>query len=89
VELAYDVLGPSVVHHERWTRRLVADPEAVAASLRDPARRDEVQRIVARLAQQGQERPDDAESVRPKHGDREKLGCCTAKSLLEIEGAPP
>jgi cytochrome c-type biogenesis protein CcmH/NrfG len=83
VELAYDVLGPSVVHHERWTRRLVADPEAVAASLRDPARRDEVQRIVARLAQQGQERPDDAESVRPKHGDREIWHVAVQNSYLK------
>ena len=50
------------------TRRLVADLEAVAASIRDPARREAVRRIIARLAHQGEERPDDAELARLKHG---------------------
>ena len=46
------------------TQRLVADLEAIAASIRDPARREAVRRIIARLAHQGQEWPDDAELMR-------------------------
>ena len=46
------------------TQRLVADLEAIAASIRDPARREEVQRIIARLAHQGREWPDDTELMR-------------------------
>jgi hypothetical protein len=46
------------------TRRLVADLEAIAASIRDPARREEVRRIIARLARQDAEWPDEAELMR-------------------------
>jgi hypothetical protein len=45
-------------------QRLVADLEAVAASIRDPARREEVQRIIARLSDEGREWPDEAELMR-------------------------
>ena len=44
--------------------RLLADLEAIAASIQDPAKRQEVQRIIARLAHQDQEWPDEAEMVR-------------------------
>ena len=44
--------------------RLLADLEAIAASIQDPAKREEVQRIIARLSQRGQEWPDDAEMIR-------------------------
>ena len=53
------------------TRRLVADLEAIAASIRDPARREEVQRIIARLAHQDAAWPDEVElmRLRLKHSD--------------------
>ena len=38
--------------------------EALAASIRDPVRRTEVQRIIARLAHRDQEWPDDTELMR-------------------------
>jgi hypothetical protein len=44
--------------------RLLADLEAIAASIQDPAKRQEVQRIIARLAHQDQEWPDEAEMIR-------------------------
>jgi hypothetical protein len=44
--------------------RLLADLEAIAASIQDPAKRQEVQRIIARLSPQAQEWPDDAEMMR-------------------------
>ena len=44
--------------------RLLADLDAIAASVRDPARRAEVHRIIARLAHQDEEWPDDAELMR-------------------------
>jgi hypothetical protein len=44
--------------------RLLADLEAIAASIQDPAKRQEVQRIIARLAHQDQEWPDEAEMMR-------------------------
>jgi hypothetical protein len=44
--------------------RLLADLEAIAASIQDPAKRQEVQRIIARLSHQDQEWPDDAEMMR-------------------------
>jgi len=44
--------------------RLLADLEAIAASIQDPAKRQEVQRIIARLAHQDQEWPDDTEMMR-------------------------
>ena len=43
--------------------RLLADLEAIAASIQDPAKRQEVQRIIARLSHQTQEWPDDAEMM--------------------------
>ena len=43
--------------------RLLADLEAIAASIRDPTKREEVQRIIARLSHRAQEWPDDAEMV--------------------------
>ena len=45
-------------------QRLVAELEAIAASIRDPARRAEVHRIIARLAHQDAEWPDEAELMR-------------------------
>ena len=42
---------------------LLADLEAIAASIQDPAKRQEVQRIIARLSHQAQEWPDDAEMM--------------------------
>ncbi len=44
--------------------RLLADLEAIAASIQDPAKREEVQRIIARLSHQAQEWPDDTEMMR-------------------------
>ena len=51
--------------------RLLADLEAIAASIQDPAKREEVQRIIARLAHQDQEWPSDEEimCIRLKHTD--------------------
>ena len=45
------------------TERLLAELEAIAASIRDPEKREEVQRIIARLSHQAQEWPDDAEMM--------------------------
>ena len=63
--------GVRLQYVEFWLRamsdeiqRLVADLEAVAASIRDPARREEVQRIIARLSDEGREWPDEAELMR-------------------------
>ena len=44
--------------------RLLADLEAIAASIQDPAKREEVQRIIAQLSYRAQEWPDDAEMMR-------------------------
>jgi hypothetical protein len=44
--------------------RLLADLEAIAASIQDPAKRQEVRRIIARLSHQDQEWPDEAELMR-------------------------
>jgi hypothetical protein len=54
------------------TRRLVADLEAIAASIRDPERREEVRRIITRLSHRDTEWPDEAElmRLRLRHGDR-------------------
>ena len=43
--------------------RLLADLEAIAASIQDPAKRQEVQRIIARLSHQAEEWPDQAEMM--------------------------
>ena len=45
-------------------QRLLADLEAIAASIRDPEKRKEIQRIIARLSHQDEEWPDDAEMMR-------------------------
>jgi len=57
-----EIARSSVMDDE--TRRLVADLEAIAASIRDPVRREAVQRIIARLAHQDAEWPDEAELMR-------------------------
>ena len=44
--------------------RLLADLEAIAACIQDPAKREQVQRIIARLSHQDQEWPDEAEMMR-------------------------
>ena len=44
--------------------RLLADLEAIAACIQDPAKRQEVQRIIARLSLRAQEWPDDPEMMR-------------------------
>jgi hypothetical protein len=44
--------------------RLLAELEAIAASIQDPAKRHEVQRIIARLSHPDQEWPDEAELMR-------------------------
>ena len=46
------------------THRLLADLEALATSIADPARRDAVRRIIARLSDQGRDWPDEAELMR-------------------------
>jgi hypothetical protein len=43
---------------------LLTDLEAIAASIQDPAKRQEVQKIIARLSYRAQEWPDDAEMMR-------------------------
>jgi hypothetical protein len=43
---------------------LLTDLEAIAASIQDPTKRQEVQRIIARLSYRAQEWPDDAEMMR-------------------------
>ena len=44
-------------------KRLLADLEAIAASIQDPAKRQEVQRIIARLSHRAQEWPEEAEMM--------------------------
>jgi hypothetical protein len=44
--------------------RLLADLEAIAASIQDPAKRQEVQRIIAQLSHRAQEWPDETEMMR-------------------------
>ena len=43
--------------------RLLADLEAIAGSIQDPVKRQEVQRIIARLSHRAQDWPDDAEMM--------------------------
>ena len=43
---------------------LLTDLEAIAASIQDSAKREEVQRIIAQLSYRAQEWPDDAEMMR-------------------------
>jgi hypothetical protein len=45
-------------------KRLLAELEAIAASIRDPEKRTEVQRIIARLSHQDEAWPDAAEMMR-------------------------
>jgi hypothetical protein len=44
--------------------RLLADLEAIAASIQDPVKRQEVQRIIAQLSHRAQEWPDETEMMR-------------------------
>ena len=44
--------------------RLLADLEAIAASIQDPAKRQKVQRIIAQLSHRAQEWPDETEMMR-------------------------
>ena len=46
------------------TQRLVAELEAIAASISDPGKREEVRGIIARLAHRDAEGPADAELMR-------------------------
>jgi hypothetical protein len=43
--------------------RLLADLEAIAGSIQDPVKRQEVQRIIARLSDRAQEWPDEVEMM--------------------------
>jgi hypothetical protein len=45
-------------------QRLIADLKAIAASIRDPTKREEVLKIIARLSPESDEWPDDAELLR-------------------------
>jgi hypothetical protein len=45
-------------------QHILAELEAIAASISDPATREEVQEIIARLSHQNPEWPDDAELMR-------------------------
>ena len=44
--------------------RLLADLEAIAASIQDPVKRQEVQRIIAQLSDRAKEWPNEAEMMR-------------------------
>ena len=45
-------------------QRLIADLKTIAASIRDPTKREEVLKIIARLSPESDEWPDDAELLR-------------------------
>ena len=45
-------------------QRLIADLKAIAASIRDPTKREEVLKIIARLSPESDEWPGDAELLR-------------------------
>jgi hypothetical protein len=45
-------------------QRLIENLKAIAASIRDPAKREEVLKIIARLSPESDEWPDDAEPLR-------------------------
>jgi hypothetical protein len=45
-------------------QRLIADLKAIAASIRDPTKREEVLKIIARLSPESDEGHDDAEPLR-------------------------
>ena len=55
-------------------QRLIADLKAIAASIRDPVKREEVLKIIARLSPESGEWPDDAELLHIQSGydDRSK-----------------
>jgi hypothetical protein len=44
-------------------QRLIADLKAIAASIRDPTKREEVLKIIARLSPESDEWSDDAEPM--------------------------
>jgi hypothetical protein len=55
-------------------QRLIENLQAIAASIRDPAKREEVLKIIARLSPESDEWPDDAEllRIRLRHDDDPK-----------------
>jgi len=55
-------------------QRLIADLKAIAASIRDPTKREEVLKIIARLSPEADEWPDDAEPlrIRSRYDDESK-----------------
>ena len=55
-------------------QRLIADLKAIAASIRDPTKRDEVLKIIARLSPESDEGLNDAEpqSIRSRHDNNSK-----------------
>ena len=56
------------------SQRLIADLKAIAASIRDPTKREEVLKILARLPPESDEGLDDAEPshIRSRYDDRPK-----------------
>jgi hypothetical protein len=55
-------------------QRLIADLKAIAASIRDPTKREEVLKILARFPAESDEESDDAEPlrIRSRYDDRSK-----------------
>ena len=55
-------------------KHLLADLEAIGASIQDPAKRAEVLKIIARLSPESDEWPNDAEplSIRSRYDDNSK-----------------
>jgi hypothetical protein len=53
-------------------QRLIADLKAIAASIRDPTKREEVLKIIARLSPDSDEWPDDAELSHIRYSDKPK-----------------
>jgi hypothetical protein len=55
-------------------QRLIADLKTIAASIRDPTKREEVLKIIARLSPESGEWPNDAEplSIRSRYDDNSK-----------------
>jgi hypothetical protein len=53
-------------------QRLIADLKAIAASIRDPTKREEVLKIIARLSPESDEWPDGAEPLhnRSRYDDK-------------------
>ena len=53
-------------------QRLIADLKAIAASIRDPTKREEVLKILARLPPESDDGPDDAELSHIRYSDKPK-----------------